>query len=58
MRQRARSLQVTLALNDRCKSINGSRILIIGVAYKVGSLIFAAAVEVVSRNVQPLAFKL
>jgi UDP-N-acetyl-D-mannosaminuronate dehydrogenase len=31
-----RSFQVTLALNDRCKAVNGSRILIIGVAYKVG----------------------
>ncbi len=28
-------LQVTLALNDRCKAVNGARILIIGVAYKV-----------------------
>ncbi len=28
-------LQVTLALNDRCKAVNGARILIVGVAYKV-----------------------
>ena len=27
--------QVTLALNDRCKAVNGARILIVGVAYKV-----------------------
>jgi hypothetical protein len=27
--------QVSLALNDRCKAVNGSRILIVGVAYKV-----------------------
>jgi UDP-N-acetyl-D-glucosamine dehydrogenase len=27
--------KITLALNDRCKSVNGSRVLIVGVAYKV-----------------------
>ena len=30
------SQQVTLALNDRCKAVNGARILIVGIAYKVG----------------------
>lgn len=43
--------KVTAALNDACKAINGSRILILGVAYKadVGDLRESPALDIIHR---------